>query len=768
MKKISMVAASLMAAMTVCGQSKKNTNDSIKLVKLDEVEVISTRATKTTPVAFMNIDKKDLKKVNFGKDLPAILQMTPSVVATSDAGAGIGYSQLRVRGTDPSRINITANGIPVNDAESHSVFWVNMSDFASSVKDIQIQRGVGTSTNGAGAFGASINLKTADFHAQPYADLNFSYGSFNTHKENIMVGTGLINGHWSFDARLSDIGSDGYLDRASTSLNSYYLQGGYFNDNTSVRLITFANKEKTYHAWNYPTRAQLDAFGRRFNSCGYMYTTDKDGNIHHLSVDYDLPKVEEMVKEGGKLHYYDNQTDNYIQKHYQLLVNHSFNNAWNVNLGLHYTKGDGYYQEYKQNRKFREFNLQPYMYNGKEVKKSDLIRKKEMDNWFGGGVFALNYKSSGINASLGGGLNRYDGDHFGKILWIRNYIGELDPDKDYYRNNGSKNDANLYLKGDFQLTKALSVYADMQYRHITYKIYGPNDKWDKVNKQLQMMNVDENFNFFNPKFGFFWKPGKNHSAFASLSVAHREPTRDNYRNSKEGHYPTSERLMDYELGYNLDLANYHFGATLYYMDYKDQLIPTGELNDTGAAMSINVPKSYRMGIELISALRMPCGFRWEASATFSKNRIKDFVETLYGRDDNWADLPAVTVNHGNTHIAFSPEVILNNNLGYTWKNFDISLQTQYVGRQYMSNMDAKEHELKAYCVSNLDLSYNFKLPRTKNVNVGLTVYNLFDKKYESFGWASRNYVNKPENVESLTGYSVQAGTNLLAHLSLSF
>ena len=358
-----MAVALLGAGITVHAQT--SAKDSMRVVNLQEVQVVSTRATAKTPVAFTNIGKAELKKVNFGQDIPYLLSMTPSTLTTSDAGAGIGYTTLRVRGTDGTRINITVNGIPMNDAESHNLFWVNMPDFSSSVKDMQVQRGAGTSTNGAGAFGASVNMQTEGASMKPYAEFNGSYGSFNTHKETVKVGTGLLNNHWTFDARLSNIGTDGYIDRASVDLNSYYLQGGYFAENTSVKLIAFAGKEKTYHAWGYATKEQMEKFGRRYNPCGEMYT---DAN--------------------GKKHYYDDQTDNYLQKNYQLLFNHTFSTAWNLNVALHYTKGDGYYEEYKDGRYLIEYGLKPFTIDGTEVSKSDLVRQKKMDNKFGGGVFS--------------------------------------------------------------------------------------------------------------------------------------------------------------------------------------------------------------------------------------------------------------------------------------------------------------------------------------------------------------------------------------------
>ncbi|TWV07333.1 TonB-dependent receptor [Bacteroidaceae bacterium HV4-6-C5C] len=769
MKKHAMTACLLMAALGVCAQTHEK--DSLRIVNLQEVEIISTRATSSTPVAFTNVNKEQLKKQNFGLDLPYLLSMTPSALTTSDAGAGVGYTSLRVRGTDATRINVTTNGIPLNDAESHAVFWVNMPDFASSVKDVQIQRGAGTSTNGAGAFGGSVNIQTGDFSLKPYAELSGSYGSFNTHKETVKVGTGLMDGHWSFDARLSNIGTDGYVDRAKVDLNSYYLQGGYFTDNTSIKLITFGGKERTYHAWNYASQEQMDLFGRTFNSCGYMYVTDKKGVVHPQSeydFDYNTADIYNIVKDGGKIHYYEDQTDNYTQTHYQLLINHNFNSKWNLNAGLHYTKGDGFYQEYKGKRKLQEYGLIPYTVDGNQISKSDLIRKKVMDNWFGGGVFSFNYTGERLAASLGGGLNRYDGDHFGKILWVKNYIGNLDPDKDYYRNNATKNDGNIYLKANYVLGSGVSAYGDLQYRFINYKMNGQNDNWNDATNALQQLDLNKNFSFFNPKAGLLWKINNYNKVYGSFSVAHKEPTRNNYTDGKLTDHPKAERLFDYELGYAFANSWFNAGLNLYYMDYKDQLVLTGELNEIGEAIAANAPKSYRAGVEIMAGIKLPCGFQWDANATLSRNRIKNFVETLYGYDDNYNGLPGVKVNHGTTHIAFSPDIMLNNRFAYLYKGLEVALQSQYVGKQYMSNADIEAHKLDSYFVSNLNMAYTFKLPRTKSVTIGFTVYNLFNEKYENNGWASSDYTNNVSNRNNHTGYAAQAGSNILANISLSF
>lgn len=738
--------ASCLMLLSLGMNAKEIETDSLRTVELDDVNIMSTRATKTTPVAFTNISGEQIEKVNFGQDLPYLLSMTPSAITTSDAGGGIGYTTLRVRGVDATRINVTANGIPINDAESHSVFWVNLPDLASSVKDIQVQRGAGTSTNGAGAFGASVNLQTGHSSLMPYAEFSGSYGSFNTHKETVKVGTGLIGDHWTFDARLSNISTDGYIDRASVGLNSYYLQGAYYTDNTSVKLITFAGKERTYHAWNYASKEEMAEYGRKYNSCGYMYTD-----------------------ENGVAHYYDDQTDNYVQKNWQLLVNHTFSPAWNLNVGLHYTKGDGYYQEYKDGRTLVEYALQPFMQDGALVDESDLVRKKAMDNHFGGGVFSLNYKDERLNASLGGALNCYEGDHFGKVLWVKNYAGMLSPDHEYYRNVGTKTDGNVYLKADYSLTDNLNAYADLQYRHIDYTIEGNNDKWNSVtNDGLQRLDIDDTFDFFNPKFGLSWQINDHNRVFGSFSVAQKEPTRNNYTDGKLLEHPKAERLLDYELGYVFANKWLNIGANLYYMDYKDQLVLTGELNEIGEPVAANVPESYRMGVELMAGVKLDCGFTWDINATLSKNRVKDFTETLY--EDEWVGGEQWITKKGDTHIAFSPDFILNNQFGYNYKGFSASLQSQYVSKQYMSNADCENHVLDAYFVSNLNLAYTFKLPSLKSVTVGCTVYNLFNEEYENNGYAGSGfYYDGDQRVRyDYAGYAAQAGTNFLAHLTLKF
>lgn len=743
MKKITLLGCLIVAANALCAQSKA-AKDSLQTIGLQEIEVSSIRATATTPVAYTDIDNETLQKYNAGVDFPYLVNMTPNAITTSDAGSGIGYTSLRVRGTDGTRINVTANGIPINDAESHTVYWVNMPDIASSVHDVQIQRGVGTSTNGAGSFGASINMRTSAGSATPYTLLSGSYGSFGTHKETVMLGTGLLKEHWSFDARLSNIAGDGYIDRASSELKSYFVQGAYCNDNTLVRLVAFAGKEKTYHAWNYASKEEMEEYGRTYNSCGYMYTD-----------------------ENGRAHYYDDQTDNYIQKNYQLLIDHSFSHKLSANIGLHYTDGYGYYQEYKSGRKLVEYGLQPFNHDNQATTKSDLVRQKLVDSRFGGAVFALNYKTDKATMSLGGAMNRYTNDHYGKVLWVKNYIGELDANHEYYRNRGTKNDGNIYIKADYKIARGINGYLDLQYRRIDYKIYGNNDKWNSVsNDGLQKLSIDETFNFFNPKAGLSWQIDKNNRLFASYSIAHKEPTRNNYTDGKFHVRPKAEKLTDYELGYSYNNSLLHASANLYYMRYKDQLVLTGELNEIGEPMADNVPDSYRAGIEFTAGVNTAFGLKWDINASLSRNRIEDFTETLYENED--AGSAAWKIEHGDTPIAFSPDIVLNNIIGYDYKGLSLSLHSQYVGKQYMSNARQADHLLDAYFVSNLYLSYSFKIDNIKRMNIGVNIYNLFDEEYENNGYAgSGYYMDGGERVRyNYAGYAAQAGTNFLAHIQI--
>ena len=749
----------MMTALTVAMTTQAADIDTLKSVALQNVEVVSIRATRKTPVAFTNMSKEQLKAVNHGKDIPFLLSLTPSITMTSDAGNGIGYTSLRVRGTDPSRINITANGVPMNDAESSTVFWVNMGDFASSVQSMQIQRGVGTSTNGAGAFGATLNMQTENIGTKPYFGIDLSGGSYYSHKETMRFGTGLINGHWGIQGRLSNIGSKGYLDRASTKLNSYFLQAGWFGDNTVVKFITFNGVEETYHAWNYTSKYEQQLYGRTYNSCGEYYDAD------------------------GKTHYYDNQTDNYHQQNYQLIWNQRLNNELSFNAALHYTKGQGYYEEYKRKRTLFEYDLDKTM----TWAKSDLVRQKKMDNDFYGAVASIVYDNKqNLQATIGGGWNKYEGDHFGLIKWVKSPVDVLMPDHKYYDDKTKKTDFNIYGKVTYDLLAGLSAYVDLQYRHVGIKMDGPTDEINWDTNQRIVYDMDKSFNFFNPKFGINYNITPNHKVYASYAIAHKEPTRNNFQNSlnAELDMPKAERLNDLEIGYKYQSKVFSAGANFYWMDYKDQFVLTGEIDKIGEAITRNLPKSYRLGVEVEAAVKPVDWFRWDVNATWSKNRVKDITVQL--ADNSVANL-------GDQPLAFSPDWIANNIFTFNYKGLKASIQSQYVSKQYLTNTGFKSYQtlddngqltdvsmmLDGHFTTNIDLSYSFKLPKLgiKDATIGVTLYNLFSAKYDNNGWAAPRYDKVDGKVVATgwdtsdpyeAGFAPSAPFNMMGHLSINF
>lgn len=718
--------------------------DSTKVINLHDVEVTANRAQQRTPISFTNFTAEDIRRSNDGRDIPFMIEATPSVVVTGDAGGGIGYSGIRVRGTDASRINITANGVPINDAESHNVYWVNMPDLASSLRDIQIQRGAGTSTNGAGAFGASINMITDAPSLTRSAEVVASYGSYNSNRQTVKVSSGLFGEHWSVDARFSHIGSDGYIDRASSKLWSYMGQLAYMGRNTTVRLLAFGGKEQTYMAWDYASKEDMEKYGRRYNPCGEYTASD------------------------GSTAYYPNQFDHFVQHHIQLIGAQSLGRDWRLNVTFHYTKGDGYYDQYKTGRTLVEYGLKPFVNaEGETVEKSDLVRLKYNDNDFGGGMFNISYTGRRLNAVFGGAANWHRGNHFGQVAWVRNYVGPIDPLQQYYFNVGRKFDTNVFARADVDIYRGLSAYADMQFRHIRYSIRGVSDNYDWNTESGAALDVLRNYNFFNPKVGVAYNSGA-HRAFASWSVAHKEPVRDNFTDSDPNHYPEAERLFDYEAGYSYITSLFSVGVNLYYMDYKDQLVVTGQLSDTGNPLSVNVPDSYRMGVELQGAVTPVDWFDWTVNATLSRNRIKNFTEYIY--EDEWTN--PISFDCGNTPIAFSPDFIFNTAFNFHVSGFDASLTGRYVSKQYMTNTHNDEASLDGYFVSDLHAGYTFgKIAGVKALRLGVTVYNIFNKKYCNNGYAGAGYY-KGDNGEPViyryAGYAAQAPAHVMATVALSF
>ena len=750
--------------------------DSLKSVELQDVQVVSTRASKKTPVAFTNMNKEQLKVVNHGQDVPYLLSLTPSITMTSDAGNGIGYTSLRVRGTDPSRINITANGIPLSDAESATVFWVNMGDFASSVQSMQIQRGVGTSTNGAGAFGATLNMQTENIGISPFLGVDLSGGSYYSHKETVRFGTGMLGSHWGIQGRLSNIGSKGYLDRASTKLNSYLLQAGYFNDNTVVKLITWNGIEETYHAWNYTSKYEQSLYGRRYNSCGVM-GYDDNGNPNS---------------------YYKDQTDNYHQQNYQLIWNQRITGELSSNVGLHYTKGQGYYQQFQSAATQMMYGMSwaSYGLSTDDTVVEDLVDQQKMDNDFYGVVASLNYDNKkNLQVIVGGGWNRYSGDQFGHIVWVKPGVvttvcepAALTPDFEYYRNHSRKTDFNVYGKATYEFVKGLNAFIDLQYRHVGYKLQDPTVMYG-VNQDKRYV-IDNHYNFFNPKFGINYDINARHKLYASYGIGHKEPVRNNFMQQianpdRADTKASAERLNDLEVGYKFQSPTFAAGANIYWMNYKDQLVLTGELNAIGEALTKNLDKSYRLGVELEAAWMPIDWFRWDVNATFSKNRVRDMVVTL---------TDGTNVNLGDQPLSFSPDLILNNILTFSYKGVKASVQSQYIGDQYLTNTGFKEMEcmdadgnktyetllLKKHFNTNVDLSYSFSLRQLgiKEVTAGVTLYNVFSAKYDNNGWASPQLTNDNGSIKAVNewgvrdcgaaGFAPSAPFNMMAHVSVEF
>ena len=696
--------------------------DTTRVRNLGEAQVVSNRATKKTPLAFSNLDKKAIEKVNFGQDIPFLLSTLPNVVATSDAGNGFGYTSLRVRGTVGERINVTNNGIPLNDPEAHTFYWVDTPDLVSSVNDIQLQRGVGTSTNGAAAFGASVNMTTDRLSATPYALYAGAFGSFNSMKNTVKVGTGLLNNHWTFDARLSYLSSDGYRDRSSARLGSYFAQLGYINDGTTFKLIAFGGKERTYHAWDGITKEQLKT-NRTYNPNGYIEATKS---------------------------FYDNQIDYYFQQHVQALLTQRIDEHWNFNAALHYTYGFGYYEEYKNGKKLKSFGLKPFVLDGKEISKTDIVRRKNLEGNFGGAIASLDYKNGDFDFSFGQALNYFNNNHFGEVHWVKDYVGTLDTQRRYYDNTGTKLDYNIYARANYKLFDQLNLFADLQYRNIDYRIDGTSDK-------KAVHNTDDEFHFFNPKVGATWLIAPNQQAYASLSVAHREPTRNTYEKEFDNaRSPLAERLMDYEVGYRIANRTWEASVGGYYMDYKNQFVLNGRLNEIGEAISENVDKSYRLGVELAAAWKPNTHFRWDANVDY----------TPYFPDANWEKSVAQPTMKTTT-ISFSPSVVANSVISYNLKGFAASLTSQYVGRQYMDNLELKDNSLDAYFVSHLNASYTFALRRCKEIPIGGTIYNLFNAMYETNGYSVTS-LDANNKVTSYSMYYPMAGRNFMVNLTLKF
>ena len=685
----------------------------------DEVLVRSTRATETSGTTYRNVSKEEIEKNNFGQDLPFLLNQTPSVVVSSDAGNGIGYTGIRIRGSDPTRINVTVNGIPYNDSESQGSFWVNMPDFASSVDNIQIQRGVGTSTNGAGAFGGSLNIQTTIKRDSAYAELNNTFGSYQTLKNTVNVGTGLINNKFSFDGRLSRIKSDGYIDRGSSDLKSYFLSGAYYGKSSLLRANVFSGTEKTYQAWNGVPESLLSS-NRTFNSFTY-----------------------------------DDQTDNYVQNHYQLLYSKTLSSTFSANAALHYTRGKGYYEEYKEDQDFANYGISPYTVGGSTIRESDLVRRRWLDNDFYGMTYSFNYNpSSKLNFTIGGAYNEYDGDHFGEV--IRGQFIPVDLNlKRYYQGRGFKTDFNTYAKADYSLGN-LNLFADLQYRSITYKISG-------TDKNRLALGQDDRLDFFNPKLGLSYRINAGSNVYASLAVANKEPNRDDYINSTPATRPSSEKLLDIEAGYRFQRDHLSAGLNAYAMMYDNQLVLTGKINDVGEYIRQNVKDSYRFGIELDSRLQINSRIAWRITASVSDNKVSGFTEFV----DDYDNGGQIRNDYEKVNLAFSPNFIGSSELSFRpFKRTEIALLSKYVGDQYLDNTSNSARKLDGFLVNDLRLGYNTSFKGVKNIGLALLINNVLSEKYESNGYTFSYLYGGDFTTENF--YYTQAPRNFLLSLSLKF
>jgi len=704
-------------------------------VMQDEVIVTATRAGGQSPVAYTQIEKKELSKINLAPDIPLLVEFSPSAVATSDAGAGVGYTNLRIRGTDLTRINVTLDGIPLNDPESQGMWFVDLPDLAASVENIQIQRGVGTSTNGGSAFGATINFLTAKPAAEPFAGISSSAGSFSTFRNSVMFGTGTINSRWNIAGRASLITSDGYIDNAGSDLRSFSLSGTWLEKKSILRLNMFGGTEKTHLAWNGIPGEVLDT-NRTYNGLG-LYTDAS-----------------------GRTRYYENETDNYDQHHYHLLWSRELDRNWILNTALFYIRGFGFYEEYKEDRDFSDYGLVIADTAGQPVAgTSDMVVRKYLDNHYYGCTWSANYDSrKKIKANLGGGLSEYDGRHYGDILSAF-YLGAPEADFRWYEGKGIKKDLHVFVKLTYRPNDRIHLFGDLQYRHVNHDISGIDD-------DLRDVTQRHDFDFVNPKAGIFYEFAEKQQAYLSFALSNREPNRSNYTDWNPGTpVPVHETLRDLEAGYVFSGHALTVDANLFWMDYKNQLVLTGQINDVGNPVMQNVPASYRAGVEVsCSALLLRRHIAWDAHATLSRNRIKDFTD--YVPDFGGAGEPYVVSSLGETGIAFSPAFTAGNRI--TWKafkDFECSLQSRYVDRQYIDNTSDSRRSLDPYLVHDLWMSCLLHPKGMKSLGLTVRINNLLNTEYESNAWVYRYYLG---DYYEDSGYFPQAGIHFMAGLNLTF
>ena len=714
---------------TVGITAQEKPQDSTRVHQLDEVLVKAVRVDATSPITHTNVSKAEIEKRNLGQDIPVLLNYLPSVVTTTDAGAGVGYTGIRIRGINAQSTNITINGIPYNDAESLGTFWVNLGDFASSVESLQLQRGVGTSTNGSGAFGASINVLTDAISEKANGEISNSFGSYNTRKHNLKFSTGKLNNHFEIAGRLSQIKSDGYIDRATANLKSYFLQGAYVDDNRLIKAITFSGHEVTYQSWYGLEDLDLLENDRTYNISG-MYT-DEDGNDR----------------------FHENEEDNYQQDHYQLHWNERINNNWSTNLGLNFTHGEGYFEQYKEDEAFADYDLQEIAIGGETINTTDLIRRRWLDNDFYVINANANFKKNRINMTFGGSYSIYDGDHFGEIIWARN-ASSSEINDHYYDGNGKKKDLSFFTKATLRVNDKISLFGDLQLRLVDYKTIGLTS--DRV-----PLEIDENYSFFNPKAGITYKLNTMNHFYFSFARANREPNRDDFENNET---VKPEQLNDFELGFRHQSRTFSVNTNLYYMMYNEQLVLTGNIDNVGNPIRKNNGESYRIGLEVEANINPIKWLTIQPAITFSSNKNKTTLTSIDG----------ALVDLGKTNISFSPELIASNALVFRPINqLQVSLLSKFVGEQYMGITDSEVSKLDSYFINDFNASYKIETNTfVKSITISALVNNIFNKEYVSNGYYytyDDNWTNPgvTTTIEG-AGFYPQATRNFLIGATLKF
>ena len=689
----------------------------------DAVVVSSTRANRNTATAYSDVNLETIERRNFGQDIPVLLELEPSVVSTSDAGAGVGYTGIRIRGSDPTRINVTLNGIPINDSESHGVFWVNMPDLASSLDNIQVQRGVGTSSNGAAAFGASINMQTNTFRKKWYVETTNGYGSFNTWRHTVSAGSGLIANKFTIDGRFSRISSDGYIDRATSSLWSWYGSAAYHGKKTMIRFNALGGRERTYQSW-YGTPEDALETNRTFN----YYT-------------------------------YENEVDNYGQDHYQLIIAHEFDRNWNFNINGHYTRGKGYFEQYREQDELADYGIEPELVGDSLFTISDVVRRRWLDNHFYGFTYAVNYTGQKVNLTLGGGWNNYIGDHYGEVIQTQ-FTEYEEIAQRYYYDNARKTDISSYLKANYQVHRRVNLFADLQVRSIEYSFEGPlADLFGNVSVEQQRLN----WLFFNPKAGINYEINDRNRVYSSFAMGNREPARVDIVDATQNSRPEFETMYDWELGYERNSRIYSFGVNAYWMIYQNQLVLNGRVNDVGAYIRENVSESYRLGVEVMAKVNILKNLSIDANFTWSRNRILNFTEYI----DDFDNGGQVEIEHGETEISFSPSYIANGIITYQpIKGLDIAWINQYVGDQFLDNTSNRNRMLKDYVIGNFRVHYRFNWKFFREIGVGVQLNNIYNQLYESNGYTF-SYIAGGESVTE-NFYYPQAGFNFMTMLTLKF